>query len=163
MLFALILILIIAGSVRLLNRYLPFEICPLCAGVSSAWIALTAGGILGIVPLAKYNLIIGILLGGTAVGVAYQAEKTFVWFRRNHLVFKIAFVLPGFLLAYWLASSPTFPKLILEITLLLVLGYLFFVSPTARGESRFQRKAQVNQGRRSKMLKEIEKKLEKCC
>ena len=106
MLNLIILSLVITLAVYFLNRILPFKVCAVCVGISGAWLLATLGILIGFIPLDKYGPPILMLMGGTAVGIAYQGEKRFgfakksawglqipsaIWNRKIHR----RFLLPG--------------------------------------------------------------------
>lgn len=68
-------ILAIAGAVWLFNKFSPWYICPICAGVSGTWLWMLIGMSAGKLPITNYQLPIAILMGGSVVGIAYQVEK----------------------------------------------------------------------------------------
>src|SRR3989344_5288225 len=112
--FAVILALIIVTIVHLFNKVLPFRVCPACAGVSLAWFLISFAVWLGWLNFSEYQLVIAILMGGTAVGIASQAEKKFPNFADNIFSFKIPIIFGGFLLAYWGVSRITLESILTE-------------------------------------------------
>ena len=150
--FAVILTLIIVTIVHLFNKILPFRVCPACAGVSLAWFLISFAVWLGWLPFSEYQLVIAILMGGTTVGIASQAEKKFPDFADNIFLFKIPIIFGGFLLAYWGVSSVTLGSLFGEAVILTIAAYVFFI-----------RKGKVNNFGASKTIKKLEKEMEKCC
>lgn len=131
-------ILVIATITRLANKALPFKICSICAGVSGTWAWLLAGRWLGY-PIDV--VVLGLLMGGSVVGIAYQVEK-----RR----WKTLFIPLGFIAAYSLIFSwwTAFGLMILLLSLL----FLVFVKKP-RGFSR----------KDEKEIAELEEKMKKCC
>ena len=76
----LISILTIALAVFGANRFLPFKICSVCAGVAGTWMWLLAGIFLGheIDPLIP-----AVLMGGSVVGIYYQIKDKLLPRLRN--------------------------------------------------------------------------------
>ena len=150
--FAIILALIIVTVVHLFNKVLPFRVCPACAGVSMTWFITSLAVWLGWLNFSEYQLVIAILMGGTAVGIAGQAEKKFPRFADNIFSFKIPIIFSGFLLAYWGVSRITLGSLFGEAVVLTIAAYIFFI-----------RKGKVNNFGASKTIKKLKKEMEKCC
>ena len=123
----LILFISITGIVLGLNRFLPFRICPICAGVSSTWLLLTAASLAGYINGEVFQPFILLLMGGSVVGIAYQGEKSLDWAGRNTLVWKLAVIAIGMPLASWAAAGACIKVLSVEVIVLALLTYLFFV------------------------------------
>lgn len=89
---ALILIVLIAAVAAAVRRFTRLAVCPICVGVSGTWLLLLVGTYAGY-PVDP--LVIGILMGGSVVGVAYQLEKRL---RENMspALWKLLFIPPGF-------------------------------------------------------------------
>lgn len=150
--FALTSALTISIVINFLNRVLPFRVCPVCAGVSTAWFLISFLVWLNWLNFLEYQLVIAILMGGTAVGVANQAEKKFPKFADNIFLFKIPIIFGGFLLAYWGASRVTTGSLLTEAIVLTIAAYIFFI-----------RKNKANNFRASKIVDKLKEEMEKCC
>lgn len=89
-------ILLISGVVLVIRKISPsFKVCPICAGVSGTWFWMLIASYSGYpVDLA----IVGLLMGGSVVGMAYQLERKI---RVNKvLAWKILFIPAGFVGAY---------------------------------------------------------------
>lgn len=141
------LVLFVSLIVWLINKIGSLKICPFCAGVSLAWLGLTAATILGIVS-GQYLQPIALLMGGTVVGIVYQGEKRFNWSLR----WKLLILVIGFIVAYFLLSSVGWPAFFVETIMLAILTYLFFLrSDASRGSGDSER------------VQELEKKMEECC
>ena len=171
MITAIILITIISAIFVVLNKSLPFKICPICAGVSGSWLILTAGIVFGHWS-GDYKLPIAMLMGGTVVGIAFQGETKFDWARRdiytwkknpwskflssNSSVFlwfwKAPVVILGMPIAYWLFKNMGSTTLVVEVILLALIIYAFFIK-----SSRSDKHA--DGGR----VAELEKKMKNCC
>lgn len=148
---AVLLAIILALIFRLGNGILKIKICPICAGVSSTWLILTAGILLGVLSATNYLLPITIMMGGSVVGISYQAEKRFAW--ASALSGKVLVVAPGFMLVYLFILNMSWPTLVVELMALLILAYLFFLR-IPEGDKKTPASTEVQ---------ELEKKMEECC
>ena len=79
-----------------------FKVCALCASVSSTWILLL---ILMWSGSSVDPLLIGVLMGGSVVGLMYLLEEKVP---KRYLVFKFPFVLTLFALVYLVLSNHLF-------------------------------------------------------
>ena len=68
MITAILSILIITLVVWLVNKKLPIQVCPVCAGVFLTWLWMFIGMSLGKLLIANYQLPVSVLMGGTVVG-----------------------------------------------------------------------------------------------
>ena len=138
-------ILAITGSVWLLNRVLPFKICPICAGVSVTWVWMLAAKFLGY----EIDMIIpAMLMGGSIVGIAYQIEKRLPPYRSS-LLWKTLFVSVGFIAVYGVLTRSWSISLASFIFLLLT-TYIFLSSFVA-------------QSGQNEMIEKLEEKMKDCC
>ncbi len=151
--FTLTFALILTIAVHLINKVLPFRVCPACAGVSTAWFLISFAVWLGWLNFLQYQLAIAILMGGTAVGIASQAEKKFPKFADNIFLFKIPIIFGGFLLAYWGIRRVTLGSLLIEAIVLVAAVYVFFV----------RKNKVVNLGTNKKTVEKLKEDMEKCC
>ncbi|MDO8505934.1 MAG: hypothetical protein Q7S48_05180 [bacterium] len=151
-----LLILVITGSVWALNKFLPFKFCPVCAGVSGTWTALTALMLADILPTTFYILPTAILMGGTVVGIAYQGEKSLVWVKSYPVAWKLAVMVVGFPLAYGAVQYMSWTIFGLELVVLALLMYVFFFRRVAM-------ESHVPHSNGGANVKKIEKGLESCC
>lgn len=135
------------------NKWLPFKLCPICAGVSSAWLLITLGALLGFLELKNWEPVMAMTMGGTVVGAAYQGEKRFVWAKNNAVKFKTAVILGGFVLAYLALSFINWAVFGIEVAIVLAIMWTYFVMP-----ERTLRNPEY-----STKAKEIEEKLKNCC
>src|SRR3989344_6235600 len=137
-------IIVIAGVVWLINRVLPFTICPICAGVFLTWVWLIVAHIFGY----QINLVVpSLLMGGSVVGIAYQLEKKFRNLSAGKiLLWKMLFIPAGFVAAYGILEQLPAGFLIAAVFLLLV-SLLFVGNANARNET----------------ATGLEKKMEDCC
>ncbi len=157
MLIPILLILLITGSVWALNKFLPFKLCPVCAGVSGTWILLTALMLGDIIPDSSFIIPVSILMGGTVVGIAYQGEKSLQWVSRYPVAWKLAVMVIGFSLVYGAVQYMSWTTLSFELAVLAVVSYLFFIR---RGVSGLPSPAHPDD---DPNVKKIEKGLEQCC
>ncbi len=97
-LIALLSIIVFALGAYLLGK-LNVKICPICAGVSGTWLWMLAGVWSGRLMAAEYQLIAAMLMGGSAVGIAYQLEKKLPN-SASFLLWKVFFITSGFLATY---------------------------------------------------------------
>lgn len=122
---AIISILVITGLVWLLNRALPFKVCPICAGVSATWLWMLAGMAIGQLPTSNFQLPTSILMGGSIVGIAYQFERHLLKNEKYHLLWKALFIPIGFLTVYLVVNfywTLAIPALLVLVVLALVFG-----------------------------------------
>ncbi|MBI2592714.1 MAG: hypothetical protein HYW37_00940 [Candidatus Colwellbacteria bacterium] len=151
MLVAISLAFLITVSARFLNRTLRLEICPICLGVSSTWLIISLLIVLGIFDEEAYLLPLGLLIGGTVVGIAFQGEKKYVFARQSIWRWKLPVIFIGLTISYLFLINLSPLVLILEALLLLGFGYFLF-------------------GRREKVassknesVKKIKEEMENCC
>lgn len=126
------------------------KICPVCVAVSLTWFLISAGIAAGLLESENWRLIVAIAMGGTAVGIAFQAEKRFGW---HSPMIKFIIIVIGFVLAYLAVSNINLWTLTAEAIIILALGYLFFVFGVGGGTNAPD----------SKKLKELEEKMKDCC
>lgn len=98
---AIISILGISAAVWAIGKIAPLRVCPICAGVAGTWLWMLAARTAGY-PIN--SLIIGMLMGGSAVGIAYQLERRLAS-SRSVLPWKMLFIPAGFAAAYGAAAS----------------------------------------------------------
>ena len=146
---AVISIFTITGAVWLLNKALPFYICPICAGVSGTWLWMLGGVLTNNLQPTTYNLVIAILMGGSVVGIAYQVEKLLPP-NRSALIWKILFIPIGFFAVDSLVSFQW-------ITFAAAAGYLLIVTLAFL----YFPKSHSENGK--KAVGELEKKMKNCC
>ncbi|OGD25563.1 hypothetical protein A2819_01370 [Candidatus Azambacteria bacterium RIFCSPHIGHO2_01_FULL_40_24] len=150
--FAVISALIIIVIVYIFNKILSFRVCPVCAGVSMTWFIISLAVGLGWLPFLQYQLVIAILMGGTAVGIASQAEKKFPKFADKIFLFKTPIIFGGFLLAYWGVSRITLGSILIEALVLIFAAYVFFI-----------RKSKINDSGTNENIEKLKKDMEECC
>lgn len=153
MLLAIILIIIITLIFNFLNHLLKIEFCPICIGVSGTWIFLTIGIMSGILS-ESYKLPILMLMGGTVVGIAFQGEKKFSFAKNNIWFWKIPAIIIGFIIFYIFFLKMNWLTFFLELILLIILSYLFFIKSKKDSEVITDKE---------KKIKKLEKLLKGCC
>lgn len=138
-------ILIVTVLVWLVNLVLPFQICPICAGVSVTWAWLLAAHFLG------YQIVLmipALLMGGTVVGLMFKLERLVKL--KFVLVWKTVFVISGFLTA---------DSLITGNWLLLVAGIIVVTIVTLA----FRTRGIVENKHESEKIEELKQKMKSCC
>lgn len=151
------LILAITGLTAFLNRYAPFKICPLCAGVSGTWLTLTALVLAAIIPDSLFLIPISILMGGTVVGIGYQGEKRFPSLGGHLLRFRIPVTVIGFIAVYGAVQYMSWSTFIAEMFVLAVVMYAYFLLPSGNAKTFGQA------SKEGKQLMELEEKMKDCC
>ncbi len=146
-------ILVITGLTRLINKKLPFKVCPICAGVSGAWFLMTIGMLSGWLSVTGYQLVVAILMGGTVVGIAYQGEKVFQWAEENIFRFRVPAIVLGFILVYVALRNLSWLALVAEGIILFIVTYVYFIAPYKRGRH----------GSNLKEVRKLEEEMENCC
>lgn len=141
-------ILTITSAIWLMNRVLPFKICPICAGVSSTWLWMLAAKFLGY----EIEMIVpAILMGGSVVGIAYQIEER-LSANRSPLLWKTLFIPAGFIAVY---------SLLLSWWSVFIAAAIFaavLIVKFTKGDRSGMTKSKQNQ-----KVKELKKKLNDCC
>lgn len=146
---ALASILAITAITWLIRRFLKINICPICAGVAGTWMWMLAGVFSGQLIAADYQLPIAILIGGSVVGIAYQAEKRLPA-DRSPLLWKILFIPLGFVAVHKLLSFQLL-QFSIGIILILIITAVFF--------GRFGK----HNTEESAKVKDLEDKMKNCC
>lgn len=144
-------IFIITGVVWVLNKALPFKVCPICAGVSGTWLWILIGMFTNQLSVIDYQLPAAILMGGSIVGIAYTLDKSLP-LGRSPLLWKIVFIPAGFVAVYSLISFLWLAFFSIAVVLVLILfGFL-------------RRPKYKNKEKDNSRVKELEKKMEEeCC
>ena len=138
----------------MINKTLPFKVCPICAGVSFTWFLISIGIYNGFLEAADWTMLLAMLMGGTVVGIAYQAEKTFRWAKENSVLSKTLIILVGLPLVYLAIENLALSTIFTEAVLMAFLVYLFFI------KKRVDNRSHSNDG---KTISDLEKQLEECC
>ena len=96
-----ILVFVLLGVIVLFSLFVTFRsfglfnFCALCASISLSWLVLLLTFYLGIF---NDKLLIGILMGGSAVGVMYLLDNKY----KNFSIYKLPFLLSLFSLIYFI-------------------------------------------------------------
>lgn len=77
MIIAILSVLILTVLVWILNKKLPVQICPICAGVSLTWLWMLLGMGYGLLSVEKYQFVTAILMGGSVVGITNKLEEKY--------------------------------------------------------------------------------------
>ena len=131
--------------------FLSKRVCAICAAVSLTWIGLLVGYLL------KWHnnmLIIGILMGGSVVGIMYRTERYFQKkLLANFWLVRLLIIVFGFLGVY-LTLTEQWNTLITVAVLAVIIGFLtlFFIKE--------QKTVAIVGEEQKKTLKE---KMEHCC
>ncbi len=131
-------------------------ICPICVGVSSLWLLMSAGMVWGYLASPVFLVPVALLMGGTVVGIAYLGEKQYRWAARHAQAWKMLVICSGMPLAYFLVTHLANLTIIAEFFLLLIIAYFFFLK---RSRSHIAGEASEGNGR----IREIEEQMEQCC
>lgn len=129
------------------RKLLPFRVCAICAGTAGTWIWLLAGILSGLLSFVTYMPVVAILMGGSAVGIAYQGEK-YLKRARSALLWKATFIPLGFG-TVWSVTHFAFGFVILGVLVLAALAVYFLEFPFMRGDA-----ARAH---------ELEEKMKDCC
>jgi len=149
MIIAVASILLITLGVWLVNRILPFQVCPICAGVSGTWFWMIGARILG------YNidmLVPAVLMGGSVVGLAYQLE-TKLPPHRSPLLWKSLFIPAGFLAVFYLLLFQWLGFVLVLVILTAIISLFFFVGNYYRS----------NKTSTDSRVSKLEREMDKCC
>src|SRR3989304_3160450 len=148
MITAIVSILIITLAVWLVNKKLPFKICPICAGVALTWLWLLIGMLAGNLSATSYQLPIAILMGGTVVGLMSKLEK---FIKPNFgLLWKTVFVISGFSAFYSLITN--------KWLFFTIAAFLALVATFS-----FKKRRIESEKEKTEQAKELEEKMKKCC
>lgn len=129
-------IFVLGFLVWVADKFLPFQICPICTGVAGTWIWLLIGYFIG------YQInptIIALLMGGSVVGVAYKIELG--------KKLKTLFIPAGFILVYSILIKEW---LIFFVSLVFLLVILFLPKNGKKGSDK-------------EKIEELKKKMDNCC
>lgn len=138
-------ILALAALAWAASRLLRIPLCPVCTGVAGTWLWMLLARYLGVVIDAA---MLSILLGGSAVGVAYQLEKRLAG-ARSPLLWKTLSIPAGFAAAYGLVAAQWTTLAAALLVLLLLSAY--FLWPRAGAATP------------SEAVQDLESKMKNCC
>lgn len=142
---AVLSILTITGLAWTTKKMLRVQLCPVCLGVGGTWLWMLVARYFGVV---MDTSMLPVLLGGSAVGIAYQLERRLPE-GRSALLWKSLFIPASLVAAYGLAG----PNWILfggAIAALLFLTVGFFVRPRVQAKD-------------SATVEALEQQMKKCC
>ena len=141
-------VLVVTGVVWVLNRVLRLRVCPICAGVFCTWLWIVIGLFLGLLEAENWKMIAAIAMGGSVVGIAYQAEKKLAGSKL--LLFKTLFIPAGFVAIYGALMGWRLIFLAALVFLALV-AFMFFYLLAHRSHHE------------SKTTEDLEEKMKNCC
>lgn len=145
MLTTLLSILALTALAWAARKMLRVSVCPICLGVGGTWLWMVVARYFGV---AFDTAMLPVLLGGSAVGVAYQLE-TRLPAARSALLWKSLFIPVGLVAAHGIAA-PDWKVLAAAIVALLLLTAIFFVPPRI-------------QPRDGATVEKLEQQMKKCC
>ena len=131
--------------VWLVNKKLPIQVCPVCAGVFLTWLWMFIGMSLGKLLIANYQLPVSVLMGGTVVGLMSKLEQ-FINLKFV-LIWKMIFVVSGFTAVY---------SLITDQWGIFAIGVIVDIVVTLIFKTYGAEKENLN-------LKELKEKIKNCC
>jgi len=136
----------ITGFIWILNKFAPFKICSICAGVSGTWLWLITAIFLDYQIDAIFP---AVLMGGSVVGITYQIERKLP-LQKSPILFKMLFIPSGFIAVYSMLLSQYLIFLV-TIIFLIALSFLFLKIPNK------------NTDKDGGKIEELEKNLKNCC
>jgi hypothetical protein len=157
----LVLFLVFVFLRKIIQKKLKLKICAICAAVGLTWITLL---ILKWSGFLIDNLLIGILMGESIVGIMYLFEKKIKEAKKENLLWlKVFIILIGTSLVYLLLSE--FYGLGFWILLLISFVFLIYILISMKSSVRKKNKWVVEHkyGKFSKEIKKLEEKFEHCC
>lgn len=78
MIIAILSVLVFTVTIWALNKKLPVQICPICAGVTLTWVWMLYGMWSGILSVPKYEFITAIFMGASVGGIVAELKKLFL-------------------------------------------------------------------------------------
>jgi hypothetical protein len=139
----------ITGVILLINRIMPYRICPICAGVFGTWLWILAGMYFGVLQDESWRIVAAIAMGGSVVGVAYKMEK-YLSLRCSPLLWKMLFIPTGFVAVY-------------SVLLWWWLGFAISASLLAIWLLSCRRGSRRNAVQDSAQIEMLKKKMKNCC
>lgn len=134
---------------RLVKPHLGFDFCAICSGVSLTWIWISGAIVFGYLDFKSFELPLALLLGGTAVGLAYQGEYRFQTAAKYPLVWKTVVIVLGILVGYGFLSRISAKTWLVLLGLMLIIGYLYFIRKPGTADN--------------PTVAYLEEKLKRCC
>src|SRR3989344_2100490 len=83
MIIAILSILLLTLIVWVINKKLPKQICPICAGVTLTWLWMLLGMGFGLLSVSRYEFLVAILMGASIGGIVTELKKIFLKFRNK--------------------------------------------------------------------------------
>jgi len=154
------LFLLVVFSKNRIEKKLKIKICAVCTAVSLTWMTLL---ILKFANIIIDNLLMGILMGGSVVGIIYTFEKKIKEARKEKLLWlKIIIMILGTSFVYLLLSEiyTLVFWMILMISIFLLIYILASLNEKNNGSEKYGKE---NYSKYSEEIKKIEEKLEHCC
>ena len=146
--------LIIIAIIYFLNRFLPFKVCAVCAGISGAWLLAMLGILVGLISIEEYGSAILMLMGATVVGIAYQGEKAFDFAKKSIWFWKIPATLIGLAAFYQFFLNIGWTSFFIETALIFSLAFVFFVKKDG---------SRKKLSEESEEIENLKQKLNGCC
>jgi hypothetical protein len=144
------------------------KICAICAASSLTWLALLI--------LRQFNVfeidstLIGVLMGGSVVGIMYSLEK---YFKSNNIkhfwIVRLLEITGGFYFAYSVAIGDINMILIGLAEILLIFVITIMLISNNKNKSKSKRKAirekrsEISDKEKQNAIKKLEESLEDCC
>jgi hypothetical protein len=116
-----------------------YTLCPICIVVSGMWLVLSAGVAWGFLAPSAFLIPIALLMGGSVIGITNRLDS---------IRWKIVSILVGMSLAYLAVTHVSPAIVVLELIILLIFAYLFFVQKPSSDDPN---------------IRDIEEKLKRCC
>ena len=148
MIIATLSIFVFTGIIWILNKKLPFQICPICAGVSLTWLWIFFGMFFGKLLVVDYQLPTAILAGGTVVGLMSKLEEFIK--KKFVLIWKTIFVVSGFMAVYSLITNQWG---------IFAVGVIIDITVTLM----FKTYGAEKENPDLKKIKELKEKMKRCC
>ena len=152
-------------AVWLVDKILPFKVCPICAGVAGTWLWMLVSSFLG---YEIDRVIVAMLLGGSVVGIAYQLEKRLPA-GKSALLWKALFIPVGFVVAYSLVVSQ-WSMMAVSLGIAGTLAWMFLKGPRgnqpndkAVSPELFESEDSSESERPGRRVAELKQKMENCC
>jgi|SRR3989344_5060378 len=136
---------VLALCAWLANKTFKTNICPICAGTALTWIWMLAARSVG---YDTNPVIIGILMGGSVVGIAYMLERH-IAHSTSAMIWKLVFIPAGFATVYGIIASQ-WPLFWFSAFILAIAGV-------------FARKQRRVTMRDDKKIQELKQKMRRCC
>jgi len=136
-----------------LVKIIKVKICAICAAVSLTWLGSLVLKFFGY-PID--NLIIGILMGGSVVGIMYKTEGYFKKKNWSFWFVRLVIIIGGFSLIYFLLQE-NYLNFLITLGLVLILSFITLLAQLKPAP------APNYDGLSKDAIDELKKKLENCC